>query len=116
MRRRAFSLLELSVVLVIVGLVAGVALSFKQSAVQDCVETSKTQLETINAAVKRFAAKNDRLPLPAVRTAGVEDVNFGREAPLGELDVEGAGKVVFGAVPFQALELAPSYSADCWGN
>lgn len=116
MHRRGFSLLELSVALVIVGLVAGLALQLKQSSVVDCQQATKTAIEAVDVAVKRFAAKNDRLPLPAVRTAGVEDVSFGREAPLSQLDIDGSGKVVFGAVPFQALELAPSYAADCWGN
>ena len=117
MRRRAFSLLELSVVLVIVGLVAGVALSFKQSAGgADCLEVTKGQLETINIAVKRYISTNDRLPLPALRTVGVEDPQYGREANIAALNKDASGQVAYGALPFQVLGLAPSYASDCWGN
>lgn len=114
MRSRGFSLLELSVVLVIVGIIAGVALQMKQSSgTQECITVTKSQLADIENAINRFVAKNDRLPMPAMRTAGVEDVLFGREATSG---LDTSGGVTYGALPFQALGLAPSYAGDCWGN
>ena len=114
--RRGFSLLELAIVLVITGLVAGLALKVTQSGNTgtECYASTQNQLETIRTAVDQFVIKSDRLPMPAVRTAGVEDITYGREAALGSLDLSGA--VVYGALPFQALGLAPSYAGDCWGN
>lgn len=112
-RNSGFSLLELSVVLLIIGLIAGVALQFKQSAGTDCVGATKVQLAQIDQAIHAFVSKNDRFPRPAVRTAGVEDPLFGREATSG---LDTSGGITYGALPFQALGLSPSLAGDCWGN
>lgn len=113
-RRRAFSLLELSVVIIVIGVIAGVALGLKQSGAEDCVGATKEQLTQVDAALRGYVTKHDRFPRPAIRTAGVEDTQYGREASAASLDSNGG--VLFGALPFQALELPPSYAGDCWGN
>lgn len=110
----AFSLLELSAVIVIIGLITAVALGLKQSSAEDCYLTTKQQLNDIDAAIQRFISKMDRLPMPAARNVGVEDPLHGREASGGAIDT--ANGASWGALPFQALGLAPSYAADCWGN
>jgi prepilin-type N-terminal cleavage/methylation domain-containing protein len=128
--RAAFSLMELSVVIIIVGVIAGVALGLKQSGEGDCVIATKTQMKDIQGAMDRFVIQHERYPLPAVRTAGVEDVKYGREVTLAELQANPnlldattppvttppTSSVTIGALPFQALGLAPSYAGDCWGN
>lgn len=129
-RCAAFSLLELSVVIIIVGVIAGVALGLKQSGADDCVGATKEQMKDIQGAMERFVIQHERYPLPALRTAGVEDVKFGREVTPAELLANPAlldvttppvttpptSSVTVGALPFQALGLAPSYAGDCWGN
>lgn len=121
MRRRGFSLLELSIVLIIVGLMSGVYLQFKDSAgTGDSLGATKAQLAQIDKAVLAYVAKNDRFPRPASRAAGVEDPLYGREVPLANVGtlvgVDGTGKVMFGALPFQELGLDPSFAGDAWGN
>lgn len=83
-----------------------------------CYETSKEQVKTISAAVERFARKNDKLPLPAARNIGVEDINYGREAAPAAITQFAAavGTVSVGALPFQALGLPVAMASDCWGN
>jgi prepilin-type N-terminal cleavage/methylation domain-containing protein len=121
MRCRGFSLLELSIVLIIVGLMSGVYLQFKDSAgTGDSLGATKAQLAQIDKAVLAYVAKNDRFPRPASRAAGVEDPLYGREVPLANVGtlvgVDGTGKVMFGALPFQELGLDPSFAGDAWGN
>lgn len=114
LRRAAFSLLELSVAIIIIGVIFGVALSLKQSSANDCVVATKEQLAQVDQAIHDYVSKYDRFPRPAIRTAGVEDTQYGREASAASLDSNNG--VLFGALPFQALGLAPSYAGDCWGN
>lgn len=114
LRRAAFTLLELSVVIIIMGIISGIALSLKQASVEDCVGATKEQLTQVDAALRGYVAKYDKFPRPAIRTAGVEDTQYGREASAASLD--SSNGVLFGALPFQALGLAPSYAGDCWGN
>ncbi len=113
--RRGFSLIELALVLGISGLMLGFVLQSQQSAaVADCYAATKLQLRDIDGAIQRFARQRERLPLPAARNVGVEGVTYGREASGGAIDA--AGGASWGALPFQALGLAPSYASDCWGN
>ena len=116
--------------LLVVGLITGVALSLKQSGAEDCVAVTKIQMKEIQGAMERFVSQNERYPLPALRTAGVEDIKYGREVTAAELaanpslldvtvppvTVPPTSSVTYGALPFQALGLAPSYAGDCWGN
>jgi type II secretory pathway pseudopilin PulG len=113
--RRGFSLIELALVLGISGLMVGFVLQSQQSAAtEDCYLATQLELKDINGAIQNFARKNERLPMPAARDVGVEGVTYGREAVAASLDV--AGTTTWGALPFQALGLAPSYASDCWGN
>jgi alpha-tubulin suppressor-like RCC1 family protein/type II secretory pathway pseudopilin PulG len=126
--RRGFSLIELAIILVFAGIISGLALHVRQnsmgSAAGDCSTTTKMQLVDIQAAMDRFVRSKSRYPVPAQRNVGVENPNFGREveaANVGNaLYIQSAGaapdQVYYGALPFQALGLSPSYAGDCWGN
>lgn len=110
-----FSLIELALVLGISGLMVGFVLQSQQSVNSaDCYASTKLQLQDIDGAIQRFARTNDRLPLPASRNVGVEAPTYGREASGAAIDIVGTAS--WGALPFQALGLAPSYASDCWGN
>ncbi len=114
-KRSGFSLVELAMVLAISGLMVGFVLQAnKTSNSTECVESARAQTKTIAEAIERFARRNDRLPLPAARNIGVENINYGREAlPAAITQANG---VSFGAVPFQALSLPVAMASDCWGN
>ncbi len=113
--RRGFTLVELSIALVVSGLMIGFIVQANQTSNNaECYANTKTQLMTIRGAIEQFARKNDRLPLPAARTIGVEDINYGREAAPAAIDQNNG--VSFGALPFQALGLPATYGGDCFGN
>jgi len=118
LNRYAFSLIEMALVLAISGLMVGFVLKSNTVAgptnLSECITATKMQLNAIQNAVERFARANDRLPLPAARNVGVESPTYGRESSGANIDA--AGGVSFGAVPFQALGLPASYAGDCWGN
>src|SRR5262245_52372460 len=116
--RRAFSLLELAMVVTISGLMVGYVLKLSQSAPTlnstECAAQTKGKLTTIRDNIERFARQNDRLPMPARRNVGPDDPLYGRESDAS--GITQAGGVSFGAVPFQALGLDLSHAGDCWGN
>lgn len=113
--RRGFSLIELALVLGISGLMLGFTLQSQQTASTTvCHAATKLQLRDIEGAFQRFARTNERLPMPAARNIGVEAPTYGREASGAAIDTSGGTS--WGALPFQALGLAPSYASDCWGN
>jgi prepilin-type N-terminal cleavage/methylation domain-containing protein len=120
MRCRGFSLIELSIVLLVLGLVVGVSLSLTSSAATDCLVATKAQLAEVERAIERYEVKHNRLPRPAMRSAGVEDPLYGRETPTAQvaavLDSDASGAVLYGALPFQELALSPSFAGDCWAN
>ena len=121
--RRGFSLLELSMVLVISGLMVSFVLQANKQAApaSDCYITTRAQMNAIRNAIEIFARRNDRLPLPAPRNVGIESIKYGRESTAGSADIDTyssgtSASISFGALPFQALGLSPSYASDCWGN
>lgn len=111
-RQHGFSLLEMAVVLVIIGLLLG-GLLMPLSAQMEQNNRNKTKLllEDIKEAILGFAVANDRLPCPAIpASAGVE-------APVGG----GACTAQFGFVPLVTLGMAGDSNADgllldAWGN
>lgn len=81
--RRWFTLLELSMVLVVSVLMLSFALQVTQSTnSKGCYVSAKTQVESIRELIERFARSNDRLPMPAASNVGVESANYGPMPPL----------------------------------
>lgn len=127
--RHAFTLLELAIVLIVVGLIsvfAVQALSTDDDA--RCYATTEAQLSTIDSALQNFIATHKRLPKPAAMGLGSANPAFGYEAqnltdpqdaayasdvPSG---VTNAGGVLIGALPHATLGLENSYASDCWGD
>lgn len=114
--RRGFTLIEIAMVLAVIGLMVGFLMEVKHSSTADpdCYLTTKTQLNYLRRQVEIFAHTHERLPMPAKRYVGPENISYGREASGTE--VTQAAGVSFGALPFQTLGLSPAYAGDCWGN
>lgn len=135
-RCRAFTLLELAAVLVIVSLMTGFGLQvFQTTGGMDCYASTEDQLKTINHAFETFATKQKRLPKPSYPGLGSGDPGFGAEAsdgPDGDTlpddptvaaygtmvpsGMSNAGGVLIGALPHSDLGLSIDYASDCWGN
>ncbi len=121
-RTSGFTLLEMAVVLVIVGVMAGLVLQVQRlNKPSECYESTEKQLATIRGAINAFVVKNQRLPVPAGRSLSSSHPKSGKETDMAtdasNVDVlAGTVDLIFGALPFQTLGLPSSFAADCWGN
>ena len=121
--RRAFSLLELSVVLIVIGLIAAAGITLGDGVLKSAARV-KTQerLSTIQFALDSFATANGYLPCPANRGLIPTSASFGVESRTGTTcTASGAGIVnvsssFIGGVPTRTLGLPDAYAGDSWGN
>lgn len=120
--RSAFSLVELSIVLAILGVLTAGGLSIGTSVVeQQANVASNAQLDSIHQAMQDYFKINRRLPCPANRTLALGATGFGTEAGVcntgaaltGTVSV---GGVRIGALPVRAIGLRDRSIADEFGN
>ena len=80
-RHRGFSLIEIAVVLVIVGLISGGMISaWTTRLLQQRIDTTKTNAEAIKTALTLFISRNNRLPCPAFFGLVPGAAGYGQEA------------------------------------
>ena len=128
-RREAFSLIELSVVILVIGLFsAGALLLTDNEGSQRCVEETDAEIVAIQEALENFALREQRYPKPANPTLGTNDGNYGLEltngvnpadASFDTLEPAGltaSNGVLIGNLPFVTLGLANSMDTDCWNQ
>lgn len=131
-RRAGFSLLEMSLVLVIIAIVTGAALVLFGATLKNRQQDETNQkLATIQDALYKYRLAFNRLPCPGDMTTAITAQNYGIEGkPSG--DCSGTGSVtpvatfinsdgnstdpVGGMVPIKTLGLSDSYAYDGWGN
>lgn len=124
MRRRAqtgYSLLELSIVLVITGVMAGSSLLLGMSQLENARrKANEKKMDAIETALMSFRTVNGRLPCPASYTLSPSSASFGVQvadpgtctsAPFGPVT-----EVVEGAVPVRTLGLSDDFIYDAWGR
>jgi len=122
-----FTLVELSVVLLIIALVAGSGIAVGKSALESA-QTAATynRLNTIETALSAFR-QNGRLPCPADGSLASSNANYGSEAanigsctggaPAANFQVTISGsKTVEGVVPVRTLSLPDEFMFDGWGR
>lgn len=125
MTNRGFSLVEMSVVLLIIAFIAGTSISLKVYDLNTYKEQqTRKKIEAIKNSLAIFTALNSRLPCPANINLSQNDVNAGKEACGCEV-VNSSKSISFacnsdayigGAVPVDALNLPLSFLYDGWGN
>lgn len=125
--RRGFSLVELSISLTIIGMIAASAISV---AITSDAYTKKTEtnskLDRIEEALAGYLQANGRLPCPADGTLAISHANFGLagNAPTslsgngGDCQYENfyAGNIYEGVVPVTTLQLPDDFMFDGWGR
>lgn len=129
MKIHGFSLVELSIVLIILALVVAGGMTLTTATVdRDHIARTYDEMDEINDALSVFVNEFGRLPCPARLDVARGNAEFGREAtdcadaspPSGMTYVEypaSSGDFVrIGGVPFYALGLPDEYLADEWGN
>ncbi|NDF11507.1 MAG: type II secretion system protein [Proteobacteria bacterium] len=132
--QHGFSIMELTVVLTIIALIAGSALAVGASRVeQQKIQTTQERIEFIISAIETFVVKFGYLPCPADASLNNNDPDFGVERVPG---VGGSGEgtqanqgnchranykdpatnVVAGLVPVRTLLISPGLAMDGWGR
>lgn len=127
-----FTLLELSVVLVILSLI--IAAIFATSAQKNRIskmQQLQTQMDTIEAALIAYAKQNYTLPCPARPNQAITGSNGGtsfctastwnttyttRSAQQTQPDGVTTSYILAGVLPFITLGLPEEYEVDPWGN
>lgn len=116
--QHAFTLLELAIVLVLVGMMAGFAV--KLTPAKDCYGETREQLRDVQTALEAYVRANNKYPTPASRKPSVNDPLYGLQTTISTdgSDRIGSGgtAVLVGALPFVTLGLNTNYAVDCWGN
>jgi prepilin-type N-terminal cleavage/methylation domain-containing protein len=111
-KQSGFTLVELAVVLVIVGILTGSFIGSVSSRIETTRrDNTKKDLEDIKKALFGFAITEGRLPCPTTAVGG------GQEQPVGG----GACTTQYGFVPGRTLGLSGAYNRDnllidSWGN
>ncbi len=122
--RKGFSLIEMSVVILIVGLIAGAGFSILNSSLnRNDYSNTKAKITEIKRAMQRYYTKNSKLPCPANRAAKYGDSDYGTDAYSGSCTtasivgntVRISNLVRQGAVPTRALDLADEMMYDEYG-
>ncbi|MBF0177035.1 MAG: type II secretion system protein [Magnetococcales bacterium] len=107
-----FSLIELSIVMVIVGLILAIGFSLVPNYLQSSkVSAARVQMKEIQSAIEGFAIANNRLPCPDTDSDGLENITSNVCVAFGNT----AGTRYDTAdLPYRALGLASN--RDPWGR
>ena len=136
--KRAFTLLELSIVLSIIAVIIAGTFSMGSSMVESARKVNTQQkLDAIEAALMGFRLANNRLPCPTDATItdipansatyGYEAANLGActggtpaantsYSVTGNTNATAGTAVAEGAVPVRTLNLPDEYQVDGWGR
>ncbi len=121
--KHGFSLIELSIVFVVIGILMTGALTFVSGYTKGHqIKETRMKLQAIEQALIVHVRKYGHIPCPASRTTQRGTASFGvsptpcnTAPPGGTVDVN-AGKVRIGMVPVKRLGLPEDHAFDGWGN
>jgi len=135
-RSKGFTLLELSIVLMLIGIVMGMGLvTFSAYLQSSQFNATVKKMDDIEKALLNFVVANNRIPCPSDVTQTVGSTTYGYEAGAGSGSSIGIGTgactgtamlpqanfsatngQVEGGIPTRALQLPDSYMYDGWGR
>lgn len=128
---RAFTLLELAIVLVIISVVLSTAISIGSTRIEaQRLQDTRSRIVLIDSAITQYISNYNRLPCPAVGSIAAPTpaipapANFGEEArkTTGDKDcdstllTDNSGDVYAGIVPHKDLGISPAAVLDGWEN
>ena len=110
-REQGFSLLELSIVLLIVGLLlGGLIMPLSSRMDQQRIDTTRQQLEEIREALTGYALANDALPCPATPASS------GQSSATASGCTRQHGFVPAATLGLPGSRIADQLLLDAWGN
>jgi len=111
--KKGFTLVELAIVLVIIGLIVGTGFTVWRTTLESTrLSTTKSHLENVKSAAINFAMANGRLPCP---DSTVPPNNTGQSNPVGAGICAGCANPPC-VVPFQTLQIQLPGGRDSYGN
>lgn len=114
-RMQGFSMIELSIVLLIIAILAGSALTVGLNRMQNSKATlTESRMQRIEQALASFYIQNGRLPRPANLTRSLD--NPADIATYGAEDGGLTGTALMGAVPVRTLGLGNEFMLDGWNR
>lgn len=122
--KKAFSLIELSIVLLIISIIVAGTISVSTVAVNNSkTKVTRERIDAIQKAINAFVAKNYRLPCPAsIKSVKSSTSTFGIEATSCSTNGDGVYKssvnsnAVYGMVPVNALGIPDDLAEDGYGS
>lgn len=116
-RVRGFSLVEMALVLLIVGLLASVFLPATNAMLDNNRrKETRAKLEALEQALVRFVIVNKRLPCPANGALAAGNVEQGLEQPHPGTAACTAAALTNGVVPWRTLGLSQDDVTDAWNT
>ena len=124
--KKAYSLLELSIVIVIISILVTGALSVSVGSINSAkIKTTKERLEQIYTAMGVFLTTNNRLPCPAsildIKSSSPdyaieEDGDGGCDTSNGVFKSDDNDDLFYGMVPARSLGLSTEMAEDAFGS
>jgi len=126
-RKSGFSLVELTIVLLIIGVVAGSSLMVGRSMMEDAREAqTREKIRVIEDALMTYRKIYGRIPCPSDASLPPDHANYGVEAVNAPSCRSGGtpianyastpDRVVEGGIPIKTLQLPNEFMLDGWGN
>ncbi len=126
---RAFSLLEMAVVLTIVGVMVTISISGLKSQLDSSeISSTKQRLAAVKLAIENYRIQFEKYPCPALPNLASSSASYGdavtdcyTTCPAGLNCVANATNSTLqdmaqGSIPFKTLGIAPELTLDPWGN
>jgi prepilin-type N-terminal cleavage/methylation domain-containing protein len=123
-QKKAFSLIELSVVILIISILVSGGLSVSKTSIYNYkVKVTNERMDKVYSSLASFVLNNKRLPCPApldvakgVAEYGWEALNQGTCTNITLIDVTDPYDLVYGMIPVSTLGLSPEYGEDGFGT